>query len=454
MRFRGRWTTRLGFYMAAVGSAFGLGNLWRFPYVVAENGGGAFVLLYVFLAFLIGVPILVAELILGKTTQQSVMGALRKTLNVRPGGVAAFRYIGKLAVFTSLVVLSYYAVISGWVLHFFMQFAVSLFDGESFQSFHALQSLQDNGFLQVALASVHILVTGVIVMNGVQNGLERCVGYTMPVFTVLLVVLIAKSLSLPTSTQALRFLFYPDFSKLTVASAGQALGHVFFTLSVGFGIMVTFGSYMKKEVKVVEAGVRVAVLDTGISLMVGLLIFPIVLAASRPATGPEMLFATLPELFVGLTGGAWFGTAFFLCLYLASLTASIGLLEAIVSNLGDRWGLNRKRAAVIGGGLSFFAAIIPALSSTVFAKIRWAGMSVLEITDAILINWLLPIVAMGLCFIVARYVREELKDQEFLSQRGPENSALYGNWQTVIHWLGPLVIVAALVLQLFGLLKS
>jgi NSS family neurotransmitter:Na+ symporter len=454
MRFRGQWTTRLGFYLAAIGSAFGLGNLWRFPYVVAENGGGAFVLLYLFLAFLIGIPILVAELILGKTTQQSIIGALAESLKDNPSHRRIFVKFGQLAVFSSLAVLSYYAVISGWVLHFFMRFTIGMFDSAAFDASQALAVLQESGLLQVALASVHILVTVVIVMKGVQNGLEKWVGYTMPIFAVLLIVLVAKSLSLPTSGKALRFLFYPDFTKLSISSLGHAIGHVLFTLSVGFGIMVTFGSYMRKDVRVPEAGLRVALLDTGISLIVGMVIFPILLAGVQLNSGPEMLFQTLPKLFERFSGGHLYGVGFFLCLYLASLTASIGLLEALVSNLGDRWGWSRRNAAMVGGGLSFGVAIIPALSSSVLSNIRWAGMSVLELTDVLIINWLLPVVALGVCLVVARKVERKTKEQEFLSPIHPEEMVLFNNWQAILQWIAPILIVSALVLQVYGLFRN
>lgn len=454
MRVRGQWTTRLGFYMATIGSAFGLGNLWRFPYVVAEDGGGAFVLLYVFLAFFVGLSVLAAELILGKSTRQSITGALRQVLDEEKGWSRHLVYLGRLVVFVSLLVLSYYAVISGWVLHFFMQLLTGLFSSEAFDASKALSTLKENGFLQVGLAGVHILVTVVIVMRGLQNGLERWVGYTMPVFTLLLVVLVVQALSLPTAGQAIRFLFYPDFSKLDLTSLSHALGHVFFTLSVGFGIMVTFGSYMKKEMNVPEVSLRVTLLDTSISLMVGMLIFPILLFAGGSESGPEMLFQALPKLFGSFSGGYVFGVTFFFCLYLAALTASIGLLEAIVSNLGDRWGWSRRNSAFVGGGLSFAIAILPALSSSVLSGVTWAGMSVLEITDGLLIHWLLPIVALGLCWVVANHVSAKVKEQEFLSPIHQDDLTLFSNWQLVIHWVGPLIIISALVLQVWAFLGN
>ncbi|MGZ3721735.1 MAG: sodium-dependent transporter, partial [Bdellovibrionales bacterium] len=247
--------TRLGFYLAAIGSAFGLGNLWRFPYVVAENGGGAFVILYLFLVFLIGMPFLIGELMLGKVSRSSLAPAMMKLRGERyqvrelrehpeysPQWVKwGIRSISYLSLFITLVVLAYYAVISGWVLHFFMQLVISIFNPGHFKPEGALKVLLENGWLQLMLTSVHLLTVAIIVAKDLEYGLEKWVGYCMSVFVFLLVALAIQSMSLKSSTEAMRFLFYPDFSKLTLESLGQALGHVFFTLSVGFGSMVTFG---------------------------------------------------------------------------------------------------------------------------------------------------------------------------------------------------------------------
>jgi NSS family neurotransmitter:Na+ symporter len=262
--------TRYGFYLAAIGSAFGLGNLWRFPYVVVENGGGAFVLLYLFLVFLIGMPLLIAELSLGKISRNGLSRALTKLrgeahqirdLRADVGGptwlwAMALRWLGRWSVMITLVVLAYYAVISGWVLHFFMQLLVALLTPRGFEPTGALQMLLDNGWLQILLAGVHIGVVAIIVTKEFEMGMEKWVGYVMPVFVILLSVLAYQALQLPSAGSALRFLFYPDFSRLTLASLGQAVGHVLFTLSVGFGSMVTFGSYLRPQSYIPMAGLN------------------------------------------------------------------------------------------------------------------------------------------------------------------------------------------------------
>ena len=444
---RAAWQTRLGFYFAAVGSAFGLGNLWRFPYVVSENGGGAFVLIYIFLAFFIGIPLIISELVLGKMTRLSVLGAVKTIVkNKRSLSV----WTARLAIFSSLVVLSYYAVISGWVLHYLVRFFVAACSSQALAIDETFNTLQGNGWLQVALASVHLIACIVIVMRGVRDGLERWVGYMMPAFAILLMLLIARSLSLPTSVEAIRFLFYPDFSKLTISSLGQALGHVCFTLGLGFGMMVTFGSYLRRDVIVSLAGLRVAFVDTFVSLLAGLLIFPIILSLSGDHSGPNLLFEGLPLLFSQLEWGTFYALVFFLCLYLAALGASIGLLEAIVSNWVDRNGIGRWSAAWMTGAQALLLAIIPALSSSALAGFQWRGLSVLELFDSVLIHWLLPIVALCITVLVARCISKEELRKHF----GPQQiqfQQMFENWWFLIRWIAPVIIVIALGLQTVGL---
>jgi NSS family neurotransmitter:Na+ symporter len=448
MQKRGFWRTRFGFYLAAMGSAFGLGNLWRFPYVVGENGGGAFVLLYVLLALLIGLPLLVGELMLGKSTRQSVLTATSQLVykEGRP-----FRWVGRFSLALTLVVLSYYAVISGWVLHFLTQFLMSFVAGD-LELKGSLALLQSNGLLQVGLASVHLLFTVVVVIRGVQDGLERWIGAMMPAFAILLALLMIKSLALPSSAEALRFLFYPDFSRLNWASLIHAIGHVLFTLSVGFGTMVTFGSYLKDSDHIPTAGFRVTLVDTFLSLIVGLLIFPIALSASNiPMTDPGLLFEALPRFLLQMKGGLLFGLAFFLCLYLAALGASIGLLEVIVSNWVDRLKMKRSSAGWISGLLALAIAVIPAISGSILKGFRVGGKGLLENLDSVLINWFLPLIALGMSFAIAWGMKTKEKQRLFVDLNKIESAILFPHWSTVIKWVVPITIASALILQVIGL---
>ena len=460
------WGTRLGFYLAAVGSAFGLGNLWRFPYVVAENGGGAFVLLYLMLAFLIGTPFLVAELSLGKISRSSILSAMLKLSGDRyqvraledpdfnmPKWMRAFLpYIGKVALLLTLSVLAYYAVISGWVLHFLIQLVLSSAKGELVNPESSLQFLLTNGWLQFTLTAVHLTGVAFIVAKDLEQGIEKWLGYSVPLFGMLVVILAYRSISLDQSQAALRFLFYPDFSKLKASSLGQALGHVMFTLSVGFGVMVTFGSYLRERASLPIAGFRVTTLDCLISLGAGIMIFPLVIYGGFQDAGPSLLFHAVPKLLAQIPGGQLFGIGFFLCLYLASVGASIGLLETVVANLRETRRVKRSFAAWAAAGLALLIAIWPALSTNVLSSLRFNGHGLLELWDAALINWFLPVVALLISQVVAWVLSAELKKAEFTEEQASSGELLYRHWIFLLRYLAPPIVLLALGLQLVGLL--
>lgn len=448
---RGSWRTRFGFYLLAIGSACGLGNLWRFPYVVGENGGGAFILLYVLMALAIGAPILIAELILGKKTRTSVIMA---TLQMSRKAGPKLKWAGRWAVLLSLVVFSYYAVISGWVLHFLTQFIIALFsDVEGAASKTNLAALMSNGWLQLMLASVHVLITVVVVTKGVQEGLERWISYMMPFFAFLVSILVVRSFSLPSTPEVMRFLFYPDFSKLTFSSLAHALGHVFFTLSVGFGTMVTFGSYMREGDQVSTAGFRVAVVDTILSLVAVVMILPVAFQASNvPLTDPALMFEVLPRYLLSIRGGTLFGLCFFVCLYMAALNASIGLLEVVVSNWVDiRKSTERGLATWTSGVVALLLAVVPALSSSVLKGFRVSGKSLIEALDSLLINWALPLVALGILVAFYRGTSEQEKEISFADKNQVISQTMYPHWIFVLKWIAPGVIILAMVLQVIGL---
>lgn len=449
---RQAWATRLGFYLAAIGSACGLGNLWRFPYVVGENGGGAFFLLYVLLVMTIGLPLLIGELMLGKYTGKSVLTAL-SSLNFK--NKKNFRMIGRLSIVLSLLVLSYYTVISGWVLYFAIQFFSGSIGFHTGNEIGTLSVLLKNGFLQSGLASVHLIFCSIVVLKGVQEGLEKFIGWMMPVFGILLVILVFRSVSLSTSTDAFRFLLYPDFSKLTLSSLGQAIGHVLFTLSIGFGTMVTFGSYMIEGEHIPTAGLRVAMIDTVISLVAGLLIFPIAFQATNiPMTDPGLLFEALPQFLLQMQGGLLFGFAFFVCLYLAALGASIGLMEVIVSNFVDRSRTTRKKSTYLTALVAFMLGLIPALSGSILREVKLHQRGILETLDAFVINWALPIIALGMAVAISFGIPKRDQETLFIHPDRVESSALYSHWMDILKWIVPIVIILGLLLQILSLFKS
>ncbi|MBC7419317.1 MAG: sodium-dependent transporter [Bdellovibrio sp.] len=454
MSKRSSFRNRFSFYLLAIGSACGLGNLWRFPYIVGENGGGAFLLLYVFLALTIGMSLLIAELMVGHYTGVSVLAAAKKvSQQTKRKSIVAF---GWLSVIISVVTLAYYSVICGWVLHYLTQFLMSLFQKDStvYLSHMSVTMLQQSGWLQFLLASVHLLISVVIVVKGLGDGVERWITSLLPVFGLLVVVLLIGSLSLESTPEVLRFLFYPDFSKLNWNSLGHAVGHVFFTLSLGFGTMVTFGSYFKKdEEHLPTMGLRVTLIDTLISIVAVLLIFPIAFSMSKqPLTDPSLLFEVLPRFLSSYKGGVIFGLTFFLCLWLAALNASLGLLETITANLVEKKPkLKRSVAASISGLTILLITVFPAFSGTIFKNFKMYGHGLIEIFDSFLINGLLPVAGLGMVIIALTGLPEKDRKDLFISQTSMTSQVMYSHWKIVLMWVLPGIIILGLALQIIGL---
>lgn len=447
------FTNRFSFYLLAIGSACGLGNLWRFPYIVGENGGGAFLLLYVFLALTIGLALLIAELMIGRFTGTSILAATKQISTQTKSRIYMF---GWLSVFISAVTLSYYSVISGWVLHYITQFIMSFFqsDPDFYLKNLSVNVLLQNGWLQFMLASVHLLFSVVIVVKGGGEGVEKRIASLLPVFGLLVVFLLIGSLSQDSTREVLRFLFYPDFSKLNFSSLGHAVGHVFFTLSLGFGTMVTFGSYFKNDDHLPTIGLRVTLVDTLISIIAVLLIFPIAFSSSKQiATDPSLVFDVLPTFLISIKGGILFGLAFFLFLWLAALNASIGLLETITANLTEkRPDMKRPVAASFAVVVILLITIFPAFSGTIFKNIKILGRSVIEFFDSTLINVFLPIAVLGMVILFFKALNPSDRKKMFVNNELPTSVAMYSHWVFFLKWGVPVVITLGLVLLLLGVI--
>ncbi len=445
------WRNRLSFYLLAIGSACGLGNLWRFPYIVGENGGGAFLLLYVFLALTIGLTLLIAELMIGQHTGSSILVASKRFASQRKLPLHLF---GWLSLLISAVTLSYYSVICGWVLHYLTQFFMSLFHAKPlvFLTGNSVLSLNENSWLQFSLASVHLLISIIIVVKGFTDGVERWITSLLPLFGILVVILLVKSLSLDSTPDVLRFLFYPDFSKLTWASLGHAIGHVFFTLSLGFGTMVTFGSYFRDEEHLPAIGFRVTLVDTLISIFAVLLIFPIAFSSSKqPITDPSLLFEVLPQFLAKDKAGVFFGLVFFLCLWLAALNASIGLLETITANLVEkRPELKRSLSAWISGLAVLGLTIFPAFSGTLFKNFKLNGHGFIETLDSFLINGLLPIAGLGMVVMALVGLTRLDRKKLFTKDNSPTSHSMYSHWEFSLRWVVPSLVLIGLLLQLYN----
>ena len=446
---------RFSFYLLSIGSACGLGNLWRFPYIVGENGGGAFLLLYVFLALTVGLALLISELMVGRHTGLSILAATRNLpQKSRRFGVL----FGWFSLFISTITLSYYSVISGWVLHYLTQFVMVLFSGDSLSTLsqNSVNVLLQSGWLQFLLASVHVLITTVIVVKGFGEGLEKRIALMLPLFGLLVVALVIGALSQNSTKDVLRFLFYPDFSKLNWSSLGHAIGHVFFTLSLGFGTMITFGGYLNKDDHMPSIGLRVTLVDTLISIVAVLLVFPIAFANSKQlATDPSLLFDVMPSFLSTIPGGILFGLVFFLFLWLAALNASIGLLETVTANITERNSqMTRTLSAGISGVVILLITVFPAFSSTKFKDVRIIGYTIIEFFDSTLINVFLPIAVLGILFIFFHSLDSAERKRLFVKADYPTSAVMYSHWEFFIKWTVPIVVGLGLIMLLVGVFAA
>ena len=443
-----RLSQRFTFYLLAIGSACGLGNLWRFPYIVGENGGGAFLLLYIFLCFTVGLSILTAELIIGRAARASLH---KITVRLTGQTQKPFYWVGRLSLLISLVILAYYSVVSGWVLYYLTQFGVSFFrqDTNNYLSSLNMSFLNENGILQFMLASVHLLICAIILLYGKTRKFEKILSYFLIIFGLLISVLIYTSVSIDTTTNVLRFLFYPDFTKLNLTSLGHALGHVFFTLSLGMGVLVTLGSYFKDEEHIPTIAFRVTAIDTTISIFAVLIIFPVAFSLSdKPMTDPGLLFESLPRLFMKIYYGEYFGFVFFICLWMAAINASVGLLETLISNTSEKFRqTNRAWSAWLVVVVTLLITILPAFSGTYLKQFKLFGQSVIENIDSLLINYLLPIAVLGFILVYFLFHKHSERQESFVSVDSPASVSLYRNWIWILKYFTPAIIILALILQ-------
>lgn len=450
MNFPTTKNRKIHFFVAALSVAFGLGNIWRFPYVVAENGGGAFVLIYVFLTTIVGAPLLIGEMLLGKSTGKNLIGSLKQvSVSSKYNGKKLSFVFAVMVLILCLLVLSYYSVISSWVMHFFTQFVFGLFSSD-FEPRLIFPSIKSQGHLQVLLTSVHLIITCALVKYNKAELVEKCIAFVLPFFTIVVVTMTFRALSLENAIEAVRYFLYPDFTKITSNSFSAALGQMFFTLSIGFGAMVTIGASQSKEQSIPRAGFRLATLDSVFSLAAGLLIFPLVSSYFLyydKVVGPELLFLTTPNLLNSLQFGTLLGVVFFLFLYLAALGASVGLVNTITSNLAESKRLKNKNNYWITGGVAWVFSLAPAFSSSYLKDVSYMGRPLIVIWDQVLIDWILPIIALILSQVIL-YLVDEKQLQKEMEKQGTQNAhTIYTHWRFLVRWVIPPVIISSMVLR-------
>ncbi|RME17737.1 MAG: sodium-dependent transporter [Bdellovibrio sp.] len=389
MSKRAHWGSRFAFLLAAAGSAVGLGNIWKFPYITGVNGGGAFVLIYLLCVALVGVPVLVAELYIGQKSQKNAVEAF----SVLDPPRSPWRISGLLGVLSAFLILSFYSVIGGWVIDFLFQ---SLMGKISSLPEEALKGLLGGLFSaplwQILWHTVFMGLTVGIVFMGVNEGLERWSKILMPSLFVLLFILLVYCWKLEGFPKAVDFLFSTRADKLTFSGILEAMGHAFFTLSLGMGAMITYGSYLGQRENLVRISFLLALLDTLVALVAGLVIFSITFTFNmEPAAGPGLIFSTLPVLFSKMSAGGVLAVAFFLLVLFAALTSSVSILEVCVAYWSETHGLNRKKATILTAGAIYLLGFLTVFSTNRLSNFKILGLTFFDLFDKLTSSYLLPI---------------------------------------------------------------
>lgn len=413
---RAIWSNKMVFILAAAGSAVGLGNIWRFPYITGMNGGGAFVLVYLLCVIAIGLPIMVAELLIGRASRQSPPLAFQKL-----GGKFGkyWRYLGWLGIFAAFLLTSYYSVIGGWTFYYvYKSFIWNIVDLTKDQTTQTFAAFTADPVSQIFWTFLFILVGVLIVIRGIKGGLEAFNKIFMPALLVMIILLVINALTCEGAQEGLKFLFYPDFSKITPETVLAAMGQAFFSLSLGMGAILTYGSYLHHEENLMNNATIVVLLDTLVAVLVGIAIFPILFSVGMsPEAGPGLTFITLPVAFAnfGVILGPILITIFFLMLTFAALTSSISILEPIVSYIVDKKWLNRKIATISVGFLAFLISIPSALSNggnQFLTDKNFFGRSFMDFADFIVSDNILPLGGFGMALFVYFVISKKVRHAE------------------------------------------
>lgn len=437
---REHWATRIGFLLATAGSAIGLGSLWRFPYMTGENGGGYFVIFFIIFTFLIGLPVFMAELMMGRSAQQGAVLSFAKLAK----SATLWRCVGWLAVLTTFIILSYYMVISGWALNYAFMSINQFYEGKTYEEIVEIFNLvYQSPQINVFWLFIFTLMTGGIVLGGVRKGIEKWSRILMPLLFIILIGLFINSMTLSGAKEAFSFVFGTHAGTLRASTILNALGMSFFALSVGLGILITYGSYMHPNDDIPKTACIIALLDISVSLLAALMIFPIIFTFGfQPSEGVGLIFKVLPVLFAKLPAALLISTIFFVLVVFTALTSTISLLEVLVATAMEVFEWSRKRAAVVCASAVFLFGIPSALAGANKFFPAWKriyGKNFFETLDYVTGSWFLPLSGLLTALFVGWALAPELRKQEFLS--GTRFQWVYPPWIFFLKFIVPIAIV-------------
>ncbi len=447
---RSSFSGKVGFVLAAAGSAVGLGNIWRFPYLAAKYGGGIFLLVYLILAVTFGFALMTAEIALGRKTQLSAIGAFR-SLNKR------FSFLGYLASIVPMIILPYYSVIGGWVTKYLVGFVT----GES-------AAMANDAYFGAYISKtaepifwflLFMGITAVIVLFDVEKGIEKVSKIMMPILVVLILVICVYTIfSMDGALDGVAYYLKPDFSKFSMMTVVAAMGQLFYSMSLAMGIMITFGSYMKKDIRIEKSVRQIELFDTGIAFLAGLMIIPAVFAFSGGnetalGQGPGLMFVTLPKVFATMPGGSIIGAIFFIMVLFAALTSAISLMETIVSIFRDKLGIGRKSACILVFGICVALGLLSCLGYSAWSTVKIIGMQFLDLFDFLSNSIIMPITAFATCIFVGYIIKPKSLIAE-LERGGPFKARTL--FTVMIKYVAPiftLLILLSSILDVFGVVK-
>ena len=441
---RAHFGSKFGVVMAAVGSAVGLGNIWRFPYELGMNGGFAFLLVYLLCVLALGIPVMLAELIIGRRSRSNVFSSFKV---LSPKG--KWHYLGIAYVVAAFVISSFYFVVAGWSLEYVYQSITDQFSSRSpLELSQAFTAFSTDAFRPIFWTIIFIFLTAIVILAGVQKGIENISKVLMPMLFVIIIVLCVRSVTLPNASEGLSFLFYPDFSKINSSVVLSALGQAFFSLSIGMGCLITYGSYVKKDNNLLKTSVEVSVLDTLVSVLASVAIFPAVFSLGiNPAKGPELVFITLPNVFMQIPGGYVWSILFFLLLALAALTSIISLLEVITAYVSEEFKVKRRTAVFVASLLLAMSSSLCSLSLGEGSVLKLFGMPLFNFFDYISAKVLMPLGGLFIAIFLGWFCSKKMVFNE-LTNEGQLKTRVYELFYFLLRYFVPIAILMVFINEL------
>ena len=433
---RATFGSKLGVIMATVGCAVGLGNIWRFPYMIGQNGGAAFLAIYIICIILLGLPVMLSEFFIGRYTRKNAAGAFKV---LAPG--TKWSLIGYNGVLASFLILGFYSVVAGWTLEYIMQAVTGSLSDKAPEAFAQDFKLFSTEIFRPILWTVTFIgLTHFIVVSGVKEGIERTSKVMMPILFLILLALCIRSVTLPNASEGLYFLFKPDFSKITSAVVLSAMGQAFFSLSIGMGCLITYSSYFSKDTKMQITALQVTILDTLVAVMAGVMIFPAVFSFGiAPTAGPELVFITLPNVFQQLPMGAIWSLVFFLLLALAALTSTISLHEVATAYVHEEFNITRKKAAWFVSGGVLVLGILSSLSIGIWKEYTLFGLTFFDLLDYLTAKIMLPFGGMLICIYLGNRVDRKILKEE-LTNKGTVPFYFFNTYAFFMKYIAPIAI--------------